>query len=87
MRRDHDCQQREAETPEEKRRRLGRLKQYRKRKRKSETQEDADIRPHSKKRQQRQRQELEDEQVRESRVSQMRKYACTVRSDESDPRC
>ena len=40
-RRDHDRQQRETETPEE--RRLDRLKEYRKRKRKSETQEDVYI--------------------------------------------
>ena len=42
-RRDHDHQQRKAETPEERKRRLDRLKEYRKWKRESEIQDDAGI--------------------------------------------
>ena len=50
-RRDSNCQRRKAETPEERRRKLDRLKEYTKWKRELGTQEDADIR-HSKNRQQ-----------------------------------
>ena len=81
LRTDHDRRRKEAETSEYRKRRLDRLKEYKKGKRELEMQDAGHYWCGSKKWWQ--QHELEDEQVGESRVSQMRKYARTLRGDET----
>ena len=79
-RRYQNRQRRAAETPDEKQRRLDRLKQYRKWRREAEIAEQTETRRSLAREQQRTRRES---QVRETRLERMREHVPSLRSEET----